>query len=73
MMSRRPYDPTLLDVIEDAVVVEWSGQVYRQVFQGTDVVPVSGPTFVEDAGIRPRWRPYTALFSGERLPPRWTT
>ena len=38
MMSRRPYDPTLLDVIEDAVVVEWSGQVYRQVFQGTDVL-----------------------------------
>lgn len=37
-MSRRPYDPTLLDVIEATVVVEWSGLVYRQVFEGTDVL-----------------------------------
>jgi len=33
----RPFDPALLDVIE-ANIVEWSGRIFRQVFEGTDVL-----------------------------------
>lgn len=31
MIGRRPFDPTLLDVLEGSIR-SWSGQVYRQVF-----------------------------------------
>lgn len=37
MLPHRPYDPSLLDAIEKSVV-EWSGMVHRQVFEGTDVL-----------------------------------
>ncbi len=37
MTPHRPFDPTLLDAIEETVV-EWSGTVYRQVFEGTEVL-----------------------------------
>ena len=37
MTPRRPFDPSLLDVIEQRVR-DWGGAVYRQVFEGTDVL-----------------------------------
>ena len=37
MIPHRPFDPSLLDAIEQSVV-EWSGMAYRQVFAGTDVL-----------------------------------
>ena len=37
MAPHRPFDPSLLDAIEESVV-EWRGMVYRQVFEGTDVL-----------------------------------
>ena len=37
MIPHRPFDPSLLDAIEQNVG-EWSGTAYRQVFEGTDVL-----------------------------------
>jgi len=37
VLPHRPYDPSLLDAIEERLV-EWSGMVHRQVFEGTDVL-----------------------------------
>ena len=37
MTPQRPFDPTLLDAIEETVI-QWRGVVYRQVFEGTDVL-----------------------------------
>ena len=37
MAPHRPFDPSLLDAIEESVV-EWRGKAYRQVFEGTDVL-----------------------------------
>ena len=37
MIPHRPFDPSLLDAIEQSVG-EWSGTAYRQVFEGTDVL-----------------------------------
>jgi len=37
MAPQRPFDPTLLDAIEETVI-QWRGVVYRQVFEGTDVL-----------------------------------
>ena len=37
MMPYRPFEPSLLDAIEQNVG-EWSGTAYRQVFEGTDVL-----------------------------------
>ena len=37
MTPHRPFDPSLLDAIEERVV-EWSGTAYRQVFEGTEVL-----------------------------------
>lgn len=37
MIPHRPFDPSLLDAIEQSVV-EWSGMAYRQVFAGTDAL-----------------------------------
>lgn len=36
-MPHRPFDPSLLDSIEQSVV-EWSGMAYRQMFARTDVL-----------------------------------
>ena len=37
MKPHRPFDPLLLDAIEQSVG-EWSGTAYRQVFEGTDAL-----------------------------------
>jgi len=37
MVPHRPFDPSLLDVIEHSVG-EWKGTAYRQVFAGTDAL-----------------------------------
>lgn len=37
MAPHRPFDPSVLDAIEESVV-EWRGKAYRQVFEGTDVL-----------------------------------
>ena len=37
MIPHPPFDPSLLDVVEQHVV-EWKGSAYRQVFSGTDVL-----------------------------------
>lgn len=37
MTPHRPFDPSLLDAIEERVV-EWSGTAFRQVFEGTEVL-----------------------------------
>ena len=58
MIPHPPFDPSLLDAIEQNVG-EWNGTAYRQVFAGTDILR---------ANIRGgRWNPPALLLAHSRV------